>query len=180
MREEDDQLYIYKLYGISVPRRIRADKSLRSRIGVNTKISTEQIDKAQDIIDNPRVDFEEYAYRYLSKIEKIIDVARQESYMHYDEYEKITVPLTQIKGQAGMFGNPLASEISAMVLKFLEHYQRLDDDMLDILNVYCRMIRASYTKSLLHIETPGGRILIGELTHAMQRYKDKFKKMTGR
>ncbi len=180
MREEDDQLYIYKLYGISVPRKMKANKSLRALIGPNAKITPQQIEKAQDIIDNPRVDFRPYAMEYLNKIEGAIEMARQETYLHEEEYNLVAIPLTQIKGQASMFGNPLASEISGMVLKFLEHYKKLDLDMLMLVEAYCRTIRLSYDKKISNIETPAGRVLVTELSSAMQRYTEKFNKKTGR
>lgn len=180
MREEDDQLYIYKLYGISVPRRLKADKTLRNLIGPNTKITDDQITKAQEVLDNPWVDFKPYALDYVKKIREAIKMARDESYMHDEEYNLITLPLTQIKGQAAMFGNPLISEVSAIILKFLEHYQKLDKDMLTILEAYCSTVVLSYDKNLYNLDTPGGRILMTELNYAMQRYNEKFKKMTGR
>lgn len=180
MRDEDDQLHIYKLYGINVPRVIRADKSLRARIGPHAKINDDQIAKAQDVLDKPRIDFQPYAVDYIKKIREGMDMASVESYAYDSEYYKITVPLTQIKGQAGMFGNPLASEVSAMVLKFIEHYQRLDKDILNLLDVYCNTITLSYDQKLFNVETPGGKVLISELNEAMQRYVEKFKKMTGR
>lgn len=180
MREEDDQLYIYKLYGLSVPRRIKATRTLRALIGPGTKITDDQIAKAQEVIDNPPVDFKPYAIQYVRKIMDAIEMARHESYMHQEEYDLIVLPLTQIKGQAGMFGNPLVSEVSAMILKFLEHYKKLDGDMLIILDVYCKTVRLSYDKKLFNVETPGGRILMSEIGYAMQRYSERFKKKTGR
>ena len=180
MKEEDDQLYIYKLYGISLPRFMKAEKSLRARIGPNAKISDDQINKAQEIIDNPPLDFETHVMNYLRKIKEAIEIARDEAYLHEDEYNMIVIPMTQIKGQAAMFGNDLASEISAMVLKFLEHYKRLDEDMLILLDAYCKTIHLSYEKKLLNVNTPGGRVLISEISYAMERYTDRFNKKTGR
>ena len=180
MREEDDQLYIYKLYGLSVPRRMKADRSLRARIGPSVKITDDQVAKAQEVIDNPPVDFEPYAMDYLRKIKDAVEMARHESYLHEEEYNLIILPMTQIKGQAAMFGNHLASEVSAMILKFVEHYKKLDSDMLILLDAYCKTVHLSYSKKLYNVETPGGRVLISEISYAMQRYTERFKKKTGR
>jgi len=156
MREEDDQLYIYKLYGIALPRFIKSDKALRARIGPNTKITDDQIKQAQDIIDNTPIDFEPYAMNYLHKIKEAVEMA------------------------AAMFGNHLASEISAMILKFIEHYKRLDSDMLVLLEAYCKTIHLSYSKKLYNVDTPGGRVLLSEMGYAMERYAERFRKKTGR
>lgn len=180
MREEDDQLYIYKLYGLSTPRRIKADKSLRARIGPNATITEAQIEKAQMAIDDSHVDFKPYALSYVSKIEQAVGMIRAESYAREDDYNLIINPLIQIKGQAGMFGNQLISEVSAMVLKFLEHYQKLDNDMLAFLDIYCQSVRMSYDRQLTRIDSPGGRVLINELSIAMERYRQRFNHRTGR
>lgn len=180
MREEDDQLYIYKLYGISVPRKIKVNNILRQKIGPNAKITQDQIEKAQEIIDNPRIDFEPYAIQYVRNIENAIYAAADENYMREEDYDKITMPLTEIKGQAGMFGNKLASELSTHLLRFLEHYKRLDRDVLQIVAIYCKSIRASYAAKLFDTDKTAGRNLLTEMQYAMQRYDKKFKEMTGR
>jgi len=180
MREEDDQLYIYKLYGVSLPRRMKAEKSLRARIGPNVKITDDQIGKAQEILDDHTIDFTPYAINYLRQIKEALEMAKHESYLHQEEYNLIVMPMIQIKGQGGMFGNQLASEVSEMVLKLLEHYKRLDNDMLILLEAYCKTIQLSYDKKLYNIETPGGRVLVSEIGYAMERYTERFKKKTGR
>jgi len=180
MREEDDQLYVYKLYGLSTPRRIKADKSLRSLIGPKAHITEEQIEKAQQVIENSHVDFKPHALNYINQIDKAVEMIKAESYAREEDYSSLINPLIQIKGQAAMFGNKLASEISAMVLKFVEHYHRLDDDMLDFINAYCRAIRASYKREIYETNSPAGLDLIEELSTAMERYRKKFNKKTGR
>lgn len=180
MREEDDQLYIYKLYGISVPRKIQVTNVLRQKIGVGVKITQEQIEQAQELIDNPRVDFEPYALDAIRKIENAIYAAADESYMREEDYDKITMPLTEIKGQAAMFGNKLASQLSAILLKYLEHYRRLDRDMLKIIALYCRSIRISYGSRWFEIDNQASQALLSEMQAAMNRYDKKFKQMTGR
>jgi hypothetical protein len=178
MREEDDQLYIYKLYGISVPRKVKVSNI--SRRIPNAKITQAQIENAQELINNPRVDFEPYAIQYIRQIEDAIYIVADDNYMREDDYEKVILPLTEIKGQAGMFGNNIASELSAHVLKFIERYKRLDKDVLQIIALYCKSIRKSYSSKLFDIEQTAGHVLLTEIQYAMQRYDKKFKAMTGR
>ena len=180
MREEDDQLYIYKLYGIYKPRVIKAEKALRSKIGPRAKITDDQIASAQKIIDQPEIDFKPYALEYVQKIEDAVNAARQVSYMQGDDYYKITIPLTQIKGQATMFGNVVASIISARILKFMEHYQRLDEDVFKIMDVYIQSVRLSYHSRLFTLEQSDAHTLLSELDYAIDRYHTKFKQKTGR
>ena len=180
MRDEDDQLYIYKLYGISIPRKFSAQKVLRNKIGPNGGITQRQIDNAQDILENPKIDFQPFALQHISELEHAIRGIKETSYQEGGDHNKITDPLIQIKGQATMFGNPLATDISQTVLRFIEHYKNLDDDALSILQLYCNSIKLSYANKLYNGDTPGGRILISELEHTIARYHEKFKKKTGR
>ena len=175
MREEDDQLYIYKLYGVSKPRKIKATKELRAKIGPVTKITEEQIKDAQKIIDFPDKDFSSYALEQLLKIEGAIDAMRMMSYDRESDYETVIVPLSNIKGQAGMFGNWLGSHLSEMILKFLEKYQRLDDHALDILVNYSKAIRLTYDLKLFDTSSSGGQKIAYELQYAIKRYDERFK-----
>lgn len=175
MRDEDDQLYIYQLYGTSTPRRIKATKELRAKIGPATRITEEQIKDAQQIIDRPTKDFSSYAMEQLVKIEGAIDAMRVMSYDRESDYETVIVPLSNIKGQAGMFGNWLGSHLSHMILKFLEKYQRLDDHALDILVNYCKAVRLTYELNLFDTTSSGGQKIAYELQYAIKRYDERFK-----
>ncbi len=176
MRDEDDQLYIYQLYGISTPRKIKAEKTLRAKIGASTKITPEQIEKAQKIITHPKKDFSGYALQQLSRIEGAIHATYENTYDRESDYELIIVPLSNIKGQAGMFGNWLASHLSEIILKFLEKYKRLDNDALDILGHYCKAIHLTYELELFDTTSTGGQKIAHELQYVVKRYNERFKK----
>jgi len=180
MRDEDDQLYIYKLYGVSRPRKIRAQHTLRSKIGPSAKITEEQVRQAQQVINSPEIDFTPYAMDLIAEIEDAIMAMQMDSYGRENDFNRLTVPLSNIKGQAGMFGNWFATDLSQITLKFLEQYKRLDNDALDIISVYCRGARASYDLRLYKPDYDGAQDILMELNYAINRYNEKFKKRTGR
>jgi hypothetical protein len=180
MKDEDDQLYIYKLYGVSKPRKIKASKTLRAKIGLGTKITEKQIRHAQDIVDFPQYDFEPHALGYLSKIENCVSSMRETQYDREVNYNEIVIPLSAIKGQAGMFGNWLVSHISEIILKFLEKYKRLDNDALALIISYCNAVRASYKMEIFDTSLSGGQKISHELQYAIDRYNQKFLTRTGR
>lgn len=178
MREEDDQLHIYELYGVSTPRIIKATKDLRSKIGPNAKITATQVQKAQDFIDNSNLDYAPTALAYIKQLEGVIAEMRQSPYNRESDYNMVSMPIMQIKGQAGMFGNHLASAISYRILVFLEKFQRLDDAVLDIVAVYNKAVRLSYDLKLYNVDTPGGTEIVNELDAALDRYRKKFAEKT--
>ena len=180
MKEEDDQLYVYKLYGISIPRRFRAQKTLRQRIGMQTKISEDSNKNAQELNDMKLVDYSPHVYRFLAEIIFYVEDIKSQAYVDDSAYNKILVPFVQIKGQAAMFGNQLASDLASLIVSFLEQYRRFDDHVLNIIMAAVRSIRLSYQEDIDHEATVKGRLIMSELQYAMKRYDEKFKKMTGR
>jgi hypothetical protein len=174
MRDEDDQLYVYELYGVSTPRIIKATKDLRSKIGPNAGITKTQIDEAQEFIDNSGLDYAEQALGYIKQLEGIIEMLRHMPYNRESEYNNVCMPIMQIKGQAGMFGNKLATQISYIVLVFLEKFQRLDDNVLNIVDIYIKAIRLSYSKKLFTLDSDGGKEIADELNSALKRYQKRY------
>ncbi|PCH99449.1 MAG: hypothetical protein COB76_05710 [Alphaproteobacteria bacterium] len=174
MRDQDDQLHIYELYGVSTPRVIKATMELRNRIGHGTKITSEQIEKAQDFIDTSGLDYSETALGYIKQLEGVIEEMRLSDYDRESDYNMVSMPIVQIKGQAGMFGNDLASALSYRILVFLEKFRRLDDAVLDIVGVYCQAIKLSYNLKLYNIDTKGGKEIVSELDGVLERYRQKF------
>jgi hypothetical protein len=178
MSEKDDQMYIYQLFGVSTPRKIRATNDLRQKIGPVATIEEKNVLQAQRMIDKPRIDFQPYAMEYIQTVESIVTELRTMGYDRENEYNRMTVPIAQLKGQASMFGNPFVSEISAKLLRFLEHYKRLDDDVLQILEAYCRTVRLAYDRYITDGDSPEGQKLAAEMNAAAQRYISKFKQRT--
>lgn len=178
MRDEDDQLYIYELYGIKTPRKIKADKELRAKIGVSAKIEAKDIEKAQGLIDNSGLDYKPVALRHIKQLEGVIQSMRATDYNREQDYNMVSMPIMQIKGQAGMFGNHLASDVSYLILVFLEQYQRLDDSILDIVEVYIKAVRLSYDLHLYNSDSQGGKDIVDELKNALTRYRKRFSERT--
>ena len=178
MSEKDDQMYIYQLFGVSTPRRIKATKDLRNKIGPVAKIDEQRIMKAQRKIDKPQIDFTPYALEYIANVEDLILEIRMMDYNREGEYNRLTVPISQLKGQAAMFGNPFVTDVSATVLRFLEHFKRLDNDVISILEAYCRCVRASYEHYITQSSSPEAQKLSYEMDNALQRYVAKFRRRT--
>lgn len=180
MKQEDDQLYIYELYGINTPRKIKAVKDLRAKIGATAKIEKKQIEQAQSFIDNSGLDYKPVALRFINQLEGVLQSMRLTQYNREADYNMISMPIMQIKGQAGMFGNHLASDISYLILVFLEQFQRLDDKVLDIIEAYIKAVRLSYELNLYNSESPGGKDILKELRDALERYRIRFTERTER
>lgn len=178
MSEKDDQMYIYQLFGVSTPRRIKADKRLRNKIGPVAKIGEQQVMKAQRKIDKPDVDFRPYAMDYLKQIDDLVMELKSMDYDREREYNRTIVPVSQLKGQAAMFGNPFVSEVSAKVLRFLEHFKRLDDDVLSILEAYRSCVRTAYERYISKGDSTEAQNLSQEMDAAIQRYIAKFRRRT--
>ena len=120
------------------------------------------------------MDYSKTALAYIRQMEGVVSEMRGVSYNRESDYNMVSMPIMQIKGQAGMFGNELATVISHHILIFLEKFQRLDDAVLDIIDAYGKAIKLSYDLKLYNPNTQGGKNLIRELDEAMNRYRKKF------
>lgn len=176
--DKDDQMYVYKLFGISTPRRIKAINTLRQKIGPVATIREDHIIKAQNKIDKSGVNYEPYALALLEKVENIIHELSFNDYDREREYGRVVAPIAQLKGEAAMFGNEFVTEVSARILNFMEHYHRLDDDVLEILRAFCSCIRMAYQNNVSMSKSNGASRLIEELDSAVKRYNVKFRRRT--
>ena len=174
--KKDDQLFVYKLFGISTPRLLKSRSNLRQRIGPTATISDAQILKAQYHAEKPAVDFTPYILDYISQLESIVEMLRADDYGREDHYDRTTIPIVQIKGQAAMFGKPFVSSVSEKILFFMEQYKRLDNDVLDILTAYCAVIKTVCDAD----STASQDNLMEEIESALNRYKLKFDRKTGK
>lgn len=176
--DKDDQMYIYQLFGISTPRRVKAINDIRNKIGPMATIKEDQIIKAQQKIDKKGIDYQPYANQLLSRIEDLLIELKATDYDREREYNRVAAPIAQIKGESGMFGNDFVSDVSARILNFMEHYHRLDDDVLEILQAYCRCVRLAYQHNVSIVDSGDADRLMKELNAALDRYHAKFRRKT--
>jgi len=175
INDEDDQLYIYKMYGVSKSRRIKADNNLRLKIGPTAKITEKQIEDAQWVIERGNVDqLYSYAINLVDKMES--DISMLSTFAPYDRedhYDLMITPVVELKGQCAMFGNDFVTALSKIVIYFLEKYRVFDNVVLEIMSIFCRSTRLSFDKEIYEVGQINAQKLINELEYTIKWYEDR-------
>jgi hypothetical protein len=180
MTDKDDQMYVYKLFGISMPRKVKAVNYIRQKLGPVAKIGDDDIKKAQRVLDNPPFDYEPTALEHVEEVENIILSLKDMGYERESEFSRLTQPIAQIKGHAGMFGNSFVSEVTIRLLSLMEQYKRLDNDMLYIISAWCRCVNLSYEMRIYSMDNMEAQKILTEFDGATERYIQKFKRKTNK
>ena len=97
--------------------------------GFDEKVVT----KAQDQIKNNKVDFQPIAAELIVQLDKAIADARNGSTKGEAALREVLAPAMQLKAQGAMFHHPLVSEISNVLVNFLETVTQIDADVLEII-----------------------------------------------
>jgi len=131
------------------------------------------IERAEDHIRNNDISFQWPASELLKKTVTAIETAQSKAERNRPVIEIICKPVMQLKASGGMFGYPLLTRISNIVLNFLDDRETLDDEAFGILEVYIRMIRSVIEGQVTGDGGNAGSALIREMEDACARYNRK-------
>ena len=92
--------------------------------------------KAQDQIKNNKVDFRPIAAALISDMDKAIADARSGAVQGGAAVREIMAPAMELKAQGSLFHYPLVSEISNILVNFLETVTSADADVLEIITAH--------------------------------------------
>ena len=108
---------------------------LKEKAG-NGGFDEKTVAKAQDQIKNNTVDFQPIAAELISQLEKAIADAQSGRSKGAAALREIMAPAMQLKAQGAMFHHPLVSEISNILVNFLETVSDIDADVLEIITAH--------------------------------------------
>lgn len=153
---------------------IKPPNILKEKVG-SGGLSKNILEKAQQLLDENSIDFEPIAQQYMGALQVALNEAEQKGGKDQDEtlLENMIKPIMQMKANGGMFKYTLVSRISDGIVLFLEHLDRIDADVLEILQAYQTTITA-----ILHgrIQGDGGEkgdALAMAISDACARYNKK-------
>lgn len=139
--------------------------------GLDRKI----IETAQKIIEKNDVDFIPIAQRHLSALREGIRLARTQR----DRFEidgllaTIAQPTIQLKANGAMFGYPLVTKITDLMIRFVEVLEDLDEDAMDVIQGFSTALNAVIIGEMRGFGGEDGKQLYKALEDACQRYFQK-------
>jgi hypothetical protein len=121
-------------------RTIAASKGLQQKVGTG-EIDPRSVRKAQDAMDNTKVDFVELARPYLRDLSVAIAAAHMiQGTLDRGTREKLSVPIMNLKANAGAFNYGLVSTLSGIVLNFLEAHEKPGKKTLQVVELLNKTI----------------------------------------
>ena len=151
---------------------IKADTSLKEKIGVG-EIAKTRIEASQKVIENNDVDFEPMAISYLEQLNAAIQALHKSD--DTTDIHAMVKPVMELKANAEMFGYPLVTELTNVMLSFLEGVEKADQDVIQIVDAHRKTLLLIIKQKMSGDVGDKGAILVQELKGACARYYAKKK-----
>ena len=150
---------------------IKVENRLQQKVG-SGQISEYLVEAADKLILENKFDFIEVATPALLRLQQAIYHIRN----NQDDIAALSgliEPVMELKANGAMFKYPLISDLSSIMLSFLEHIDTLDSDIIDILSAHEKTLSAIIGK---RVKGDGGALGVQvkkELVDACDRYYRK-------
>ena len=164
MAEEfQDQKKVRKAQSV-VPRNKLKEKAGSG--GVDDKV----VARAQGLIEHNNIDFTPLAFELVGTLQKTIKEAQSGAITGEDAISAILYPAMQLRAQGGMFHYPLITDISDILINFMETVTVIDKEVLEIVEAHKKSIRHVLTKKMRGDGGMVGKELCSALMDSCKRY----------
>lgn len=154
------------------PRFFKADFTLQNKIGTGT-LDAEAVAKVQQYLDGVDTDVSADIRDSLAKIQSGLSAARSVSYGREEFLPQVIKPLMDIKALSGTFHEMMICRVSSFVLTFLEDVRAFDNDVVDIIDAYIKVVKVLMELKIKDETNPNGQSFLSEIRNACKRYYDK-------
>jgi hypothetical protein len=142
---------------------------LKEKVG-SGGIDENVIHKAQALLENNTVDFKPIAAMLMELLSEAITDAKNGNVKGEAAIEAMIYPAMQLKAQGTMFHYPLITEISNILVNFLETVTLIDKDVLDLVVAHKMSINAVLASEIKGDGGKVGKDLRDALMDACNRY----------
>jgi hypothetical protein len=112
------------------------------------------VNKAQELLERNTIDFEPLANMMVDLLTEAVADAKAGTVKGEEAIETMLYPAMQLKAQGTMFHYPLITDISHILVNFLETVTRMDRDVIDIVIAHKMSIKAVLAS---HLKGDGGK-----------------------
>lgn len=150
----------------------KASKELQIKAGTG-KVSEKSIEKAEKALDSNKEDFKPMARDYLKRLSEAVEQARQDTSDMQARINAMSAPVMDLKANASMFDYQCVTNMADIVLNFLETIEKLDTEVIEIVDVHRRTLEAIIARGMTGSGGKQGEALHRELQDAINRYYKK-------
>lgn len=148
---------------------ITPPNKLKEKVG-SGGIDENVLNKAQALLENNTVDFKPIAAMLMELLTEAITDAKNGNIKGEAAIEAMIYPAMQLKAQGTMFHYPLVTEISNILVNFLETVTTVDKDVLDLVVAHKMSINAVLASQIKGDGGKVGKELRDALMDACNRY----------
>jgi len=162
------------------------DRTLQLKVGL-VKSENAPVISEEEAIENNKAHFIPIAQTFADELYKAILLAEQDKFRSRLSLENLIFPVKQLKTNGLVFKYDLISELSAIIMDFVENLQELDDYAIQIIRAYHTTLTHIINQEMEGSGGENGDHLFEELGGACNRYyairtalqNQKFKKHIG-
>ncbi len=126
--------------------------------------------------ENHHIDFNPFADKYLSNIEKSLSQLTKDNYKSPQSMRILAENIMHLKANGGMFGYMLVSYIADIALNFSDNQKIINEDFVKIIKAHNTTIRLIIGNKLKGDGGNSGNALKEELYNAIMRFNKKHRK----
>lgn len=152
---------------------LKPENALKEKVGEGG-IPAFVIKRCQEYLESNPVDFTPYATKNLDSLKELYKHVEKSTLDEATAKGKITNIVMQLKSNGSMFHYQLISMISDVMLRYLANVTVLNQDFLEILGMFMRVLDVILTKRLTGNGGREGYALTQELHNACLRYYSKY------
>tara|TARA_R110002126_G_scaffold13118_1_gene56162 strand:+ start:406100 stop:406582 length:483 start_codon:yes stop_codon:yes gene_type:complete len=148
--------------------------SLKDKVG-SGGISPLRIERAEDLLQKSNVEFGAYVKEQIINLDQAISEVKDCASLSTIEQLALLTPVMTLKAHGAMFGYQTISNVAQDTLHLLEHVERVNDDLCEILDAFKSILHTVVDKDLKHDQDITAlKPLTQELRLACERYLKKY------
>lgn len=144
---------------------------LKEKVG-DGGFNQEDIQKAQQSIEENDIDFVPIATNYLRLVREALD-RHTKSQNKSDLYSDLLDQLTQLRAQGSLFHYPSITDLTDTVVDLLDSLNSIDDTIIEIIVAYEKSANILLSSEIKQADNPVCLALVKELQAVCNRYKAK-------
>lgn len=148
---------------------VKPENTLKKKVG-SGGFDQKVLEKAQHSLENNTVDFRPIALELSAAIQQVLVKVKSGGIGNQEALNAVMDSVMQLNAQGSLFHYPMITQISRILVDFLEDKAVTDKNVIDIIDGYRNAINVIASMQIKDLKNPAGKELCKALSEACQRY----------
>ncbi len=150
----------------------KASYALQDKAGKG-EIDPILIIRADRFIEENTEDFTPLALEQMARMARVLERIKLNEHRIPEAIQELVGPVMQLKANGRFFKYDLITSLAEMMLSFLESIDRLDDDVVALVDTHLASVQLIIARKIKGNGGADGKLLLKELEDAIRRYNKK-------